>query len=69
MALPGETVSTGAPIVCRDCGQNATIGVYYSAAGHYVGYYCGCGPYSRESGYYKSRNQAQRALDSGAFTR
>jgi hypothetical protein len=45
------------------------MGVYRSAAGHYVGTYCECGPYSRESGYYTSREDAQKALNSGEFGR
>ena len=34
-----------------------------SNAGFYVGRYCDDGPYSRESGYYNTRPQAEYALN------
>ena len=44
--------------------------VLRSAAGYYVGFFCPrCGPYSRESGYYASFDEAQEALDSGLYFR
>jgi len=37
-------------------------GIYSSAAGYYIGTYCGCGPLSRESsGYYPSKAAAEAA--------
>ncbi len=69
MTLPGETIGTGAPPRCDDCGKMPKIDVYMSAAGYYVGTQCDCGPYSRESGYYKTREMARAALDSGAYGR
>jgi hypothetical protein len=69
MAFIGETLASGASSTCEDCGSVPELGVYRSAAGHYVGTYCDCGPYSRESGYYPSREDAQKALDSGEFGR
>lgn len=69
MTLPGETIGTGAPPRCRDCGVMPPVAVHMSAAGYYVGTYCNCGPYSRESGYYPSREDAQHALDSGNYGR
>lgn len=45
------------------------LDVYRSAAGFYVGTYCHCGPYTRESGYYPSHELAQAALQSGAYGR
>ena len=60
--LPGETIASGADPVCPDCGQPAVLGVYQSAAGYYIGTYCGCGPYSRESGYYRTYDEAKRAM-------
>lgn len=67
--IPGETIATGAPSTCTDCGVTPVLKVHMSAAGYYVGTYCDCGPYSRESGYYKTRKLAQAALDTGQFGR
>jgi hypothetical protein len=72
--MPGETVATGAPGPDKDPN---VVGpkVMQSAAGYYVGYgyidpeFGYEEPYSRESGYYKSHELAQAALDSGEFTR
>lgn len=61
MTLPGETILTGAPSICSDCKQPAKWGIYQSGAGFYIGTYCKCGPYSRESGYYKTREEASQA--------
>jgi len=70
--LPGETLAsrclTQVP-KCSDCGESLNLKVLRSAAGYYVGTFCNCGPYSRESGYYDSRESAQTALDSGQFGR
>jgi len=67
--IKGETIASGASASCPDCGVKLTLGVYRSAAGHYVGTYCSCGPYSRESGYYPSEERARDALKSGNFGR
>jgi hypothetical protein len=32
-----------------------------------VGTQCECGPYSRESGYYRTYEEAESALNSGSF--
>ena len=69
MTLPGETLATGASPVCSDCGKAAVLNVYMSAAGYYVGTYCDCGPYSRESGYYPSFEAAKAELDAGSYGR
>ncbi len=69
MAMVGETLASGGAGVCADCGSVPRLGVYQSAAGHYVGTYCECGPYSRESGYYPEREDAQKAIHSGEFGR
>jgi RNase P subunit RPR2 len=56
--------------VCTGCNATLTIKVLSSAAGHYIGFFCSeCGPYSRESGYYKSRDKAEDALQLGNFSR
>lgn len=60
--LPNETVASGAtPEACEFCGKVPALGVYSSAAGYYVGYAC-CMPYSRESGYFRTYQQAEGAL-------
>ena len=37
--------------------------------GYYIGTSCNCGPYSRESEYFKTRAEAQAALDSLIYGR
>ncbi len=69
MTLPGETIGSGGPPRCEDCGVMPKLDVYRSAAGYYIGTYCNCGPYSRESGYYRTSELAQADLDSGAYGR
>lgn len=62
--MQGETMMTGAGKVCRDCNEIPLWGVYRSAAGYYVGTYCGCGPYSRESDYFSNDIAAKALLES-----
>jgi hypothetical protein len=69
MALKGETIATGAPTRCPDCKKNLVVEVLHSNAGYYIGTWCDCGPNSRESGYYRRSEDAQRDLDSGNFNR
>lgn len=38
-----------------------------SAAGYYIGRYCNEGPYSRESGYFRTREDAENALNTGLW--
>ncbi len=59
----------GAQAKCEDCGSDLPLQVLSSAAGSYVGTACECGPYSRESDYYPSHEDAKKALDSGEFSR
>ena len=48
---------------CSECGAVLPLMVCSSAAGYYLGYFCdNCGPYSRESGYYRTRQEAENAL-------
>lgn len=61
--MPGETILSGAPDTCRDCGIELKFEVLRSAGGYYIGTRCDCGPYSRESEYFTTRDEAQRALD------
>ena len=69
MTMPNETLATGAPGTCPDCGVVLRLQILCSAAGYYVGTRCHCGPYSRESGYYRTKAEAQVALDAGRFGR
>ena len=67
MALPGECVSDTRTI-CIECGTELNIEVLVSAAGYYIGFFCPqCGPYSRESGYYRSREEAEKSLSMSLF--
>lgn len=63
MTLPGETIATGAARTCPNCGITPKLKVCWSAAGHYIGTWCNCGPYSRESyDYYPTYETAEIAL-------
>ena len=67
--LPGETIASGAPRTCPDCQKHMEDEVLQSAAGFYIGTICDCGPYSRESGYYRAEADAEEALQSGRYFR
>lgn len=60
--MPGETIFSGASETCPDCGIKPELQVCQSPAGFYLGTYCDCGPYSRETNYFKTRKEAERAL-------
>jgi len=67
MVISGETAGTLGGVVC-ECydgkRRELSLSVCLSGAGYYIGYWCPmCGPYSRESGYYKTRDEAQHELD------
>jgi len=49
--------------ICEDCGQALDLQVLKSAAGWYLGTSCDCGPYSRESRYFKTKEQARFELE------
>jgi hypothetical protein len=69
MTLPGECVNARETI-CHECGTELEIDIQKSAAGFYIGFWCGrCGPYSRESGYYRSYEDAEKALSTGSYGR
>lgn len=63
--IPGETIASGANPTCGDCKFTPKLQVYSSpgGAGFYLGTYCLCGPYSRESEYFKTREDAELALE------
>ena len=68
MVMPGETIATGAPTTCEDCGKKSELTVCKSSA-YYIGAWCDCGPYCRESGYYATREEAEHALKTGDYSR
>jgi hypothetical protein len=46
------------------------VEVLRSNAGFYIGFMCyNCGPYSRESGYYPTKEEAQKALNENSYMR
>lgn len=67
--IPGETIASGAPSWCDECQTDMKLEVLMSYAGYYIGTMCGCGPYSRESGYYRTREEAQKDLDADTWVR
>ena len=67
MALPGETGHIGK--TCEDCNVKLEADVHMSGAGYYIGTVCNCGPYSKESGYYSTRKDAEAVLDTNTYTR
>jgi hypothetical protein len=69
--LPGETLATGCPTICPDCRVEALpLRVLCSAAGHFIGTRCNCGPaYTRESDYYPTEALAEAALANRSFGR
>ena len=69
MVLPGECIES-TQTVCAECGRELPIKVCRSVAGFYIGFFCPhCGPYSRESGYFPSHEDAEQALNSGKYGR
>lgn len=62
MTLQGEIVGES-KTTCINCGEEMEAKVCRSAAGWYIGFFCGnCGPYSRESGYYRTMEEATKAM-------
>ena len=67
--FPGETIGSGAQKTCKTCGVTVLLNVYRSAAGWYIGSFCRCGPYSRESVYYKSEGEARDRFQDDSWER
>ena len=69
MVMKNETIDTGAR--AEHCDKAVALGVLQSAAGFYIGTECAvCRvPYSRESGYYESRDKAETALSTNDYGR
>lgn len=65
--LPGETIHSGASDTCPECKIKVKLEVLLSPAGYYIGTRCNCGPYSRESHYYRSQFEAAKALASNTI--
>lgn len=69
MALKGECVNDDMT-TCFDCGEPLELKVCESNAGFYLGFDCpNCGPYSRESNYFKHKETAEMCLISGIWNR
>jgi len=68
MVKPRETIGLGALKVCEDCGVRLVPKVMFTCA-YYIGTECNCGPYSRESEYFKTREEAEAALSSLIYGR
>ena len=62
MVLKNETIWRGAPDKCEDCGIELKPQVLKTCA-YYVGTCCDCGPYSRETGYFATREEAEQVLN------
>jgi hypothetical protein len=69
LMIEGETIASGAKPRCDDCRKMPKLDVYLSGGGFYIGTYCDCGPYSRESGYFHTREEAQAAFQRGGYER
>jgi len=65
MVMQGETLATGAPDFCKRCQTFVSMSVMQSGAGWYIGSFCDCGPYSRESGYFSKKEEADKAFVTG----
>lgn len=63
--FPGETIRSGVQPVCPDCKIELALQICRSNAGYYIGTYCQCGPYSRESDYYGNKDELSKAWEEG----
>jgi hypothetical protein len=68
--MHGENIATGASPTCSDCGLTPPMAVHQNGRGaYYIGTWCDCGPYSRESDYFGTHEEAEAALASGRYHR
>lgn len=76
MTLPNETIGRkfdtdlpkGSTLACDICGTEMPFEVLRSAAGYYLGFACPeHGPYSRESEYFRTHQEADDALKTGLW--
>ena len=74
--LPGETIASGASDTCTGDDDSPhppfklELEVLNNGAEYYIGTFCDyCGPYSRESGYYLTRGEAENDLAANEFAR
>ena len=60
--LTGECTGGKQSTLC-DCGEVLPLQMMQSNAGYYLGYFCTkCGPYGRETAYYKDERELQKAF-------
>jgi hypothetical protein len=65
--MEGELAGIHDTVKCS-CGAELRLDVQHSAAGYYLGYWCEeCGPWSRETDYFKTRKDAEKALELEGF--
>lgn len=50
-------------ITCPKCGTKMELEVLSSTSGFYLGRQCKCGPCSRETNYFKTREMAEDMLE------
>ena len=62
--FPGETVSSGAPSTCAECGKEMELDVCSTPRGYFLGYMCSAhGVCTRETDYFDERQAAADALE------
>lgn len=67
--LPGECKGIK-PYQRCECKLMMNLSVLQSAAGYYLGFWCNdCGPYSRETEYYATKEEAEHDLKHAPDTR
>ena len=57
--LDGQTIAKGANQTCQTCGKDVEFGVFNTVY-WYIGTKCDCGPYSRDTFYFKSQYLANQ---------
>ena len=68
--VPGECIGGDKETVCGECNTTLPLKVCHSPAGYYLGYICpNCGPFSRESRYFPTEQEAELSLKSWLETK